>query len=282
MLPSLRSSLVASLACLLTSCTSLSLGYDYGEYYATWQLDKYFDTTSAQERFVEPAIQTHLQWHRQQELPKYIWTLREAYLAKSDGLSEAEIRQLLQTFEDHRNAVLEKILPDAARFLATLTPEQHQAFQQAAAAENTELEERLALPLEERREQAFENWLENLEEWYGDFSQPQVAALRQWHSERFDDATDPTRRRLERRLATQRQFLSFLQTQPSPAQAESWLRDWIASWGQPRTDRTTTSWNDRTVERLLFVDSIITAEQREQALARLQDYIDQIESLTLS
>jgi len=60
------------LVSLLTSCSALSLTYNYADWLMYWRIDQYFDVSSYQ----KPVLQTHLtqlhSWHREQEIPRYV------------------------------------------------------------------------------------------------------------------------------------------------------------------------------------------------------------------
>ena len=265
----------------LSGCSSLKMAYDYGPTLAIWQIDEYFDTTSEQEELLKPMLVGHLNWHRQEELPAYQALLEKVAVAGQDQLTAEDIDEFLTQFEGHRSIMIDRLLPDTARLITLISPEQAKFFQAKAEEENDELRERLQLPLEEQQEERYERWLENLEEWFGNFSSEQLAQLETWYAEEYLNG-NPTQRRLERRLRFQQEFVELIQTRPEVAESKEWLRNWVQDQIDQAEQSGGEGWKQRTRRRLLYLDQLITSEQRSHALERLQEYIDQIHQITLS
>jgi hypothetical protein len=135
--------------------------------------------------------------------------------------------------------------------------------------------ERLAEPTEEREEKRRKRRQESLEEWFGDWSPEQLLALEGiWQKSRPE--VDETKSRLERREKSQAEFFNFLNQQPNQEQAEQWLIGWQR---QLQGDDQQNEWRSRYEARILAIDQILTAPQREHALAKLEEYIVEIEKL---
>ena len=137
------------------------------------------------------------------------------------------------------------------------------------------LSERLDEPTAEREEKRRERRQESLEEWFGDWSPEQLQALEGiWQKSRTE--VDETKSRLERREKSQAEFFNFLNQQPNQEQAEQWLIGWQR---QLQRDYQQNDWRSRYEVRILAIDQIVTDPQREHALAKLEEYIVEIEKL---
>ncbi|MGA1600322.1 MAG: DUF6279 family lipoprotein [bacterium] len=260
---------------LSSGCSSLSLGYNNLNWLIRWELDSYFDLTSEQEAWLKTQLAAHIEWHRREELPQYVAFLREIQQRAGDGLTAEEWRGGIVRFEQGRARLMDRLRPDAAAFLAGLTPQQLEHLREKMEEENQELAERLQEPREKRREERREETLENLEEWFGKLSPEQQTAFGEIY-DRTASQEDPTENRLERRQRTQQEFLALLEQNPAPEQASEWLWAWQRGWSQASGS---SDWRTRYEERMLAMDALLTPSQREHAARKLEGYALDLEKL---
>ncbi|MEK9703202.1 MAG: DUF6279 family lipoprotein, partial [Deltaproteobacteria bacterium] len=240
-----------------------------------WRLDSYLDLTSEQDRWLNVQLAEHIAWHRKEELPQYVDFLRDIQKKARDGLTQEEWREGLEQVELGWQRILDRLRPDAAKLLADLDPDQVEELKSEFQEENEEIVERLAEPAAEREEKRRERRQESLEEWFGDWSPEQLQALEGiWQKSRSE--VDETKSRLERRERSQAEFFNFLNQQPNQEQAEQWLIGWQR---QLQGNDQQNDWRSRYEARVLAIDQILTAPQREHALAKLGEYIVEIEKL---
>ena len=260
---------------LLVSCNTLYLGYNNLNWLTRWRLDSYLDLTSEQDRWLNVQLAEHITWHRKEELPQYVDFLRDIQLKARDGLTQEEWRAGLEQVELGRERILDRLRPDAAKLLADLDPDQVEELKSEFQEENEEIAERLEEPIEEREEERRERRQESLEEWFGDWSPEQLQALEGiWQKSRAE--VDETKSRLEHRERLQAEFFNFLNKQPTQERAEQWLIGWQR---QLQGNDQQNDWRSRYEARILAIDQILTAPQRDHALAKLDEYIVEIEKL---
>ena len=266
---------LVGLLLLLGSCNTLYLGYNNLNWLTRWRLDSYLDLTSEQDRWLNVQLAEHIAWHRKEELPQYVDFLRDIQTKTQDGLTQEEWREGLEKVELGWKRILDRLRPDAAKLLADLDAEQVEELRGEFKEENEEIAERLAEPAAEREEKRRERRQESLEEWFGDWSPEQLQALEGiWQKSRPE--VDETKSRLERREKSQAEFFNFLNQQPTQEQAEQWLIGWQR---QLQGNDQQNDWQSRYEARILAIDQILTAPQREHALAKLGEYIVEIEKL---
>ena len=266
---------LVGLLLLLGSCNTLYLGYNNLNWLTRWRLDSYLDLTSEQDRWLNVQLAEHIAWHRKKELPQYVDFLRDIQTKARDGLTQEEWREGLEQVELGWKRILDRLRPDAAKLLADLDSDQVEELKSEFQEENEEIAERLAEPVAEREEKRRERWQESLEEWFGDWSPEQLQALEGiWQKSRPE--VDETKSRLERREKSQAEFFNFLNQQPNQEQAGQWLIGWQR---QLQGDDQQNDWQSRYEARILAIDQILTAPQREHALAKLGEYIVEIEKL---
>ena len=269
---------------LVMGCNSIQLVYDFGDDYLEWKIDDYFDLNSEQEAYVEENIEQYFNWHRQEELPQYVQLLEKLVQDTEDGITVAELDEAFAHVEERRDALLERLIPNAAYFLSTLHPEQISHLEEVMLEENEEIAEGLKKSPEERQAEDLESFIENLEDWFGDFNSEQIQQLTQWHHQWSENREDRTMGRLERRKQSQPVFLALLRSKPSQEKVEQWLRQQIGQWINPvdpvvkmkRIERI-----QRNKERIVMVDSLLTSQQRQHAIEELQSYIEQIRALII-
>ncbi len=265
-------------------CDSFQLVYEFGDDYLEWKLDEYFDLNEEQEEFVEENINQSFTWHRQEELPQYIQSLENLAQDSQDGLTLAELDGAFAHFEERRDVLLKRLIPKAAYFLTTLQPEQIETLQTAMLEKNEEIAEDLEKSPEEHQEEEFEKFIDSLEDWFGEFNPGQVQQLSQWHHQWNENKLDLTLARLERRKKSQPEFLALLKSKPSQKQLEQWLGAQIGQWINPiapiaklrRIERI-----QRNKKRILMVDSIMTRQQRQNAIEELRSYLEQMREMVI-
>ena len=266
---------LVGLLLLLGSCNTLYLGYNNLNWLTRWRLDSYLGLTSEQDRWLNVQLAEHIAWHRKEELPQYVDFLRDIQTKTRDGLTREEWREGLEKVELGWKRILDRLRSDAAKLLADLNPDQVEELRGEFQEENEEIAERSEEPIEDREEKRRDRRQESLEEWFGDWSPEQLQALESmWQNSRPE--VDETKSRLERRERSQAEFFNFLNQQPTQEQAEQWLIGWQRQlqWNDQQND-----WRSRYEARILAIDQILTAQQRDHALAKLEEYIVEIGKL---
>ena len=128
---------------LIAGCNTVKFFYDYADEVTSWQLDNYFDLTTQQEEWIEERMRLHLDWHREQELPRYKDFLIEVQNKSGDGLTMIELDEGYARLDQKRIRTLETLLTDTASFLAGVSPEQINTFEKKMIEENQEMDEDL-------------------------------------------------------------------------------------------------------------------------------------------
>ncbi len=257
------------------SCNTLYLGYNNLNWLTRWSLDSYLDLTSDQDRWLNVRLAEHIVWHRKEELPQYLNFLRDIQAKARDGLNPEELHEGLEQVDISWNRLTDQLRPDAAQLLADLKPDQVDELRNVFREENEEIAERLDKTIEEREEKLREQRQERLEEWFGDWSPEQLRALEGiW--QKTQHVVDATQFRLERRERSQAELFNFLKLQPDQEQAEKWLIAWQRNF-QAKDQQN--DWRGRYQARILAIDQILTAQQREHGLAKLEEYAVEIEKI---
>ena len=260
---------------LLAGCSTTKLVYDYGDKYLLWQLDSYFDLSNKQEEWLEERIKFHLEWHRSQELRSYKKFLIDIQNRAKNGLTMEELDEGFSRYEAKQQRLFERLIPDTALFLKSLSSEQINNLESKMLEENEEMiekyENRSEL-IQERRE----NFLEQMEEWFGEFSPDQMIQINEWQVNWFVESTSPFEERMKYRIKSQTQILALLRSFPDGQELEKWMRKWSKSWGRDNnSDRKARILRNK--NRILQVEKFINPEQRLHALRELDDWVEILE-----
>ena len=260
---------------LLAGCSTTKLVYDYGDKYLLWQLDSYFDLSNKQEEWLEERIKFHLEWHRSQELRSYKKFLIDIQNRAKDGLTMEELDEGFSRYEAKQQRLFERLIPDTALFLKSLSSEQINNLESKMLEENeemTEKNENRSELIQERRE----NFLEQMEEWFGEFSPEQMIQINEWQVNWFAESTSPFEERMKYRIKSQTQILALLRSFPDGQELEKWMRNWSKSWGRDKnSDRKVRILRNK--NRILQVDKFINPEQRQHAIRELDDWVEILE-----
>ena len=105
----------------LVGCSATKLFYGYGDSIISWQLDSYFELTNEQEDLLEEQMRLHLEWHRNEELPRYRRFLLDIQKSAKDGLTMSELDEGYSRFGTKVGQIFERLIPDAALFLSNIS-----------------------------------------------------------------------------------------------------------------------------------------------------------------
>ena len=129
-------------------------------------------------------------------------------------------------------------------------------------------------------EERKEKFWEQMEDWFGDFSNNQQDKINQLRKEWFPGSAYPLAARLERRRKSQMQFLAQLRSSQDKAELENWLRRSVINWAG-ETDSAKQARILRNKKRILQVNSLLTPDQRIHAVRKLDEWIEIIDRIIM-
>ena len=259
----------------IAGCSSAKLFYSYGDSIASWQLDSYFDLTNEQEEWVEERMRLHLEWHHNDELPRYRRFLLDIQKSAKDGLTMSELDEGFYRFGTKVDRIFERLIPDVVLFLSEISPEQMNNLELVMDEENEEMMKRMENQ-QELIQERHENFWDQMEDWFGEFSISQREQITELQTKWFTESPDPSPERMERRRKSQLQFLALLRSVPEKKELEKWFRQWSLSWeGETNPARKTKIIQNK--KRILLIDAILSPEQQLHAVRELDDWLEILE-----
>ena len=271
------------LGAALAGCSSIRLGYNNLPTLSYWWLDGYVDFDSAQAPRVRTALAQLLDWHRQNELPKFAALLEDAeQLAPTDITPEAvcrigdDVRQRVLTVARQAEA------PGAALALS-LTEPQLAHLQRKYAKVNADFrKEWLDLSPAQQQTKRHEKLLERYEDFYGALDARQRQLLR---SLTANSVFDAGRQHAEQQRRQQKalEVLQRLRAEgATPRQAEAAVRSYVLEIANPPAGPWRTyqaALREEGCAQLATVHGATTATQRARAVERLRAYRRDVEAL---
>jgi hypothetical protein len=243
------------------------------------RIDHYFNLRSDQEEALYTVITLTHRWHRRNELPRYVRTLTAIQQTITDGWSEEEVQWLLREIKRHRNRLIEKQIPHAAQFLATVNDEQIDHLQMRFDESNEELREKVLRSRDERFTERIERILENCETIFGHLSDEQrkrITALTR-------TLPETTRARLRYRQTFQRRFIQLLRRRPSAKEITLRLTQWLLQDQfelSPQYAEKMKTWESAFIKMLVALDDIMTSENKRHAVHKVSEWIADLRELS--
>ncbi len=265
----------------VAGCTGLRLGYPQADVILGWRANTYFDLEREQRRDFSARLDRLLAWHRFEQLPEYATFLTTAIHKAEHGLKTDDIAWLVDGFRARYRLVINRGGADAAEVLTTLAPEQVVTLQKQFTKDNRKFADEYELDggVEKRKRARLKKTLGQIEDWAGSLSHEQeskIAAL-------LDPIPLIEHSRLEDRARRQREFVEILKMRQSKPEFAASLQHWLLDWDAGRSPEYAKLTSEVYSQRLQFyvaVDKLLTREQRQHVIARLQKYVDDCKALS--
>ena len=273
--------LLSLVATLLTGCTALRLTYPQADILLGWRANTYFDLDREQRRDFSARLDRLLAWHRYEQLPEYATFLTVAIDKAEHGVKPEDIAWLVDGFRARYRIIVNRGVQDAAEVLSTLTPEQIAHLQKQFDKDNKKFssENELDASADKRKRARLKKTVGQIEDWTGNLSREQearVAAL-------LDPIPLIEHLRHRDRMRRQHEFVELLKHRQPKLEFASRLHQWLLDWDQGRAPDYVELSAEVFEQRLHFytaVDKLLTREQRQHALARLQKFADDCKRLS--
>jgi len=277
----LRAVVVLLLLVGLGACSSTRLLYQNLDWLAFEAMDDRFEIRSDQEDWVKASLRELHSWHRVTQLPAYRLTLDELAVRFADGLDAGDLAWLDERVEQHRRTLVNLAVPELSRFLADLDDEQLARYTEASEEAIDEAAEQLEWSARERQAYRLETFLDRIEPWTGELSNPQLRSLEQ------DILALPDIRHewIEQRRERLHALTGLLSTRPGQEAIAAALYDrWSdldASYPPGYVAKR------RLLKAQMFglltrLDATLTPEQRAHVMDRLEGYVSTIDIVVAS
>ncbi|MFT6888554.1 MAG: hypothetical protein ACJAUG_001973 [Halioglobus sp.] len=180
---SLKASLIAILL-LCSACSSTTFVYNRLDFLIPWYLDDYVELNRVQERTLDELLVPYLDWHRAEELPRYVDILTRIESNLDQPLEQQNIVEISASAETAFLRVEERALEWLLTLGADLSDEQIEDFIAALREQQSEYEEKyLDRDLDEYYEDAYDNLRDNFQDYLGRLDSQQKQMMKSTSAE---------------------------------------------------------------------------------------------------
>ena len=274
----------AVLAIAVAGCGLVKTGYRNGDTVGLFMLNRYLDLSSEQKEFVKPKLRSLLAWHKSTQLPDYAALATELQKKAPHSITAAEVTAFGEQSRRRAYTTVNHVLPDMADLALRLTLDNIRTLQEKFDdADAKYRDENLKGNVEKRKKVRYEKTLERVEEWYGSFSREQKVAIRQLSDARPLDGEILLAERQRREAEIIAMLNRIEREKPSRDAAIALMKGVFDRFDQsPDLERRATveAYRRATDEMNAQIHNLATPEQRLNAVAKLQEWIDDFRSLT--
>lgn len=273
--------IVLLLMILVLSGCSTKFVYKNLDWLTYWYLDDYVDLTQNQKEVFDSYLKDWLDWHRREELPRYVVKLEGI---KAEVVNDqVDIERLLSHRDDvqtHWQSMRERIVPDIVSMAPMLESKQiaslFDALEERNLEDQNDLEEHSQKPME-----SGDRWIkrsvDRLENWVGQLTDDQQQVFEEL-SERYR----PNREHwIDYRRVYQEQLEALFEAPDRGGAFQSELTELLLNPEQFRSDTLKSNIEANTatwIESLSKINALLTDKQRDRLVREIDDQIKDLQS----
>ena len=212
-------------ALTLVGCSAVRLGYNNAPMLSYWWLDGYFDFDGEQSLRIKADLQTVQDWHRKEELPLLIQSLKDLQAMAPKPVTAAQVCQMVDALQVRIRLPLERVAPSIAAIAPTLQAAQIDHIARAFDKRDKKWrEEWLDGTPGERTDRRVKQIVERAESFYGTLEPAQIGVIRAHIETSTFDGPRQQKEMLRREQDSIQVLNSLRTTRVPPAQATADIR----------------------------------------------------------
>jgi hypothetical protein len=262
---------------LLVSCSMTKIFYNYADLLVVNWFESYIELSETQRSDLYVKVDKFFAWHRKSELPKTVLFLEKLKVRYENGIDKQDINWIRSESKILLKRVLRYAEADIVSFLLTIDDYQVlEAKEKLSKKEDDWLIEQSKMSFEELREHTLERSYDFFDEWLGSLKPDQKQIIATWVQ------PDPNwvAVRLRNRDKFQSDLIDLLKSKERlKTNIHSWINDPETHW----TDEYKSVIEGKRQEWgmvTLVLDSNTTPRQRDHAIEKLSQYIEDFKELT--
>ncbi|MEO7186515.1 MAG: DUF6279 family lipoprotein [Rhodoferax sp.] len=163
----------------MVGCSAARFGYNTAPTLAYWWLDSYFDFDGTQSMRVRADLQAVQDWHRTEELPLLIQTLKDLQAMATKPVTPAQVCQMVASLQLRIKAPLDRMAPSIAAIAPTLQDKQiDHVAREFDSRDQKWRTEWLEGTLVERTDRRVQQIVERAESFYGKLDTKQIGIIK--------------------------------------------------------------------------------------------------------
>jgi hypothetical protein len=264
---------------ILGACTAVKLSYNHADDILRFMASGYFDFDERQlDQFKVRVSHLH-DWHRANELPRYVDLLHSAGGRVSQGLKPGDVEWATGAVRSRYRLLAGRAAEEAAPLLATLHPEQLESMEKKIEKNNAKYaREWLSADPRKRERRLLDRTMDRFEEWTGDLNAEQ--------RRRVEEFVRSHPRVIEIRFAERRRWqaeaLQLIKRHKDPAELAPRLAKLFTDPETGRSQeylRENRRWEAGLAQLVLDLDRTLSPGQRERVMRRMNRYADDFQAL---
>ena len=264
----------------LAGCGSfVRIAYNNIDFGARYMANDYLDLEGEQTDLVRARIDQLHQWHRREELPKYVAAIDELIVRLRRGIEQDDITWATDVIQTRYRAVVRQGINEVAPLIDRVTPDNLARLEKKLAESNATFErDNLQKDAERRRNERLRTLTKRARDWLGDLTTEQEARLAA-----YADASSPIfSGLLEERKRRHLAVLQALRSNAPGSERAKRLDSLLVHYEQHRSEHyaaTSLAWQARLGTLLLDLERSLTAKQRKHLIDRLTFYASELRIL---
>ncbi|MSQ21661.1 MAG: hypothetical protein EXR39_19525 [Betaproteobacteria bacterium] len=259
----------------LSGCGSfVRIAYNNADFGARYLTNDYLDLEGEQADLVRTRIDHLHQWHRRQELPKYVAAIDELTLRLRRGIEQDDVAWAADVIQTRYRALVHQSIIEVTPLLDRLTPDNLTRLEKKLAESNATFERDNLQKSAER----LRTLTKRARDWLGD-----LTALQEERLAAYADASAPIfTGLLDERRRRHHAVLEALHTNAPATERGQRLDSLLVHYEQHRSEQyavTAQAWQARLGTLLLEIESSLTAKQRKHLIDRLTFYASELRVL---
>lgn len=273
-----------ALMALAAGCSTIRFSYNQGDTLLYWWMNSYVDFEGQQADIAKRDINGLFQWHRQTQLRDYAALLGTFQRQVAGNPSQADLLGAYREIRVRGERLAQRAVPELTTLAMSVTPEQIAHIEKKFKDKNDEYRRKFMSGSVEKRQRArFKKSMEQMDLWFGRFSNEQEAVLRRASDLRPLD----NQQWLEERQHRQRRILALLQEvhqkklnrEQTTAKVQGLMRELFTRMESPERKAFYDASIDHTTKYILAALKIATPQQKAHAQQRMQGWINDFEAL---
>ena len=264
----------------ISSCSIITASYNRLHFLTLLELNSTFDLTDQQSQKVKSILDSWLEWHRSNHLPRYIVKLEEWEKLVLQDLTPAQFCKEVEVIRILTNEAVEKFIPALIPIAETLTPAQIQNWNKYQDERDKEFVENFSKGEKGEiiNKKRLERSIDRAEMFYGTLSKSQKDTLERRLEKSLFNVEQVLPERKRRHLDAQN-AVKLVQSgaQPYPTLKAVWDRN------QKSPDKKYEAYSEKMLQdgcaQLSELHNNMSLEQRKRAAQKLNGFRKDFESL---
>jgi hypothetical protein len=173
-------------AIIFFGCSTTRVAYNFSDHFIRWRLKHYIHLTREQDGWLEERLNTLMEWHRKEQLPRYIRFIEQVKIDATNGLTTEILNQHYETLRDFMRDIMLHIEPDMSYLLSSLSNQQKKELMQTLLKEQKELDDETSKnSAEKKRQERIKQTNMIFQLFIGKLNSPQKLDIDKWANNRM-------------------------------------------------------------------------------------------------